>query len=101
MITSKQRSFLRSLGNELEPILTVGKGGLSETIVIQLEQALTARELVKGRVLPHNEWDPTEIATELATKTKAEVVQVIGRNILFYRAPAPGTPSKLNWFQEE
>ncbi len=95
MLTSKQRSRLRSLGNDLEPILTIGKGGITENSIEQLDQALTARELVKGRVLPHTVFDVNEIASELASKTKAELVQVIGRNILFFRAPKPGTPSKI------
>ncbi len=95
MLTSKQRSRLRSFGNDLEPILTIGKSGISQNTIAQLDEALTARELVKGRVLPHTVFDVNEIASELALQTMAEVVQVIGRNILFYRSPKPGTPSKL------
>jgi RNA-binding protein len=101
VLTSKQRSALRSLGNDLDPILTVGKGGVTDNLIEQLDQALTARELIKGRVLPHTAFDVAEVAAELAEKTAAEVVQVIGRNILFYRAPSSGAPSKLNWLQEE
>jgi RNA-binding protein len=95
LLTSKQRSKLRSLGNTLEPILTIGKGGITKNSITQLDEALTARELVKGRVLPHTIFDVNEIASELASQTMAEVVQVVGRNILFYRAPKPGTPSKI------
>ena len=100
MLTSKQRSKLRSLGNDLEPILTIGKSGVSQNTVEQLDQALSARELVKGRVLPHTVFDVNEVATELASKTMAEVVQVIGRNILFFRPPQSGVPSKIG-FQED
>lgn len=96
MLTGKQRSFLRAFGNDLEPILTVGKAGITENAVIQLDQALTAREIVKGRVLPHTEYEPDEIASKLASLTNCEVVQVIGRNILFYRPPQNGAPSKIN-----
>jgi RNA-binding protein len=101
VLTSKQRSVLRSLGNDLDPILTVGKSGITDNIIEQLDQALTARELIKGRVLPHTAFDVAEISTELAAKTAAEVVQVIGRNILFYRAPLMGAPSKLLDLQDE
>lgn len=94
MLTSKQRSMLRSIGNDLDPIITVGKSGITDNLIEQLDQALTARELVKGRVLPHTSFDTAEIATELADKTSAEVVQVIGRNVLFYRTPNDGA-SKL------
>ncbi len=83
------------MGNDLEPILTIGKSGLSHNTIEQLDEALTARELVKARVLPHTVFDVNEIASELALQAMAEVVQVIGRNILFYRPPKSGTPSKL------
>lgn len=51
MLTSKQRAYLRAQANALEPILHAGKGGISDTMVKQAEDALTARELIKGRVL--------------------------------------------------
>lgn len=64
---------------------------------MQLDEALEARELVKGRVLPHQEFDVKIIAEELAEKIGADIVQIIGRNILFYRAPQDGSPSKIDW----
>lgn len=87
MLNSKQRSRLRAYGNDLTPILTVGKGGMNENVVEQLDQALIARELVKARVLPHSGLDPREIAAALAERTQAEIIQVIGHNILFFRLP--------------
>jgi RNA-binding protein len=101
VLTSKQRSILRSMGNNLDPVLTVGKSGITDKVIEQLDQALTARELIKARVLPHTAFDVAEIAADLAAKTAAEVVQVIGRNILFYRTPPMGAPSKLTGLQEE
>ncbi|HEX3045905.1 MAG TPA: YhbY family RNA-binding protein [Bacillota bacterium] len=86
MLTSKERGYLRALGNKLEPILIIGKSGVTDQVEEQLDQALTARELVKGRVLPHTEFEVDEVAADLASRTQAEVVQVIGRNVLFYRA---------------
>ncbi len=97
MLTSKQRSFLRGLGNDMEPILIVGKAGITENVIEQLEQALVVRELVKGRVLPHTEFEAREVGEALAKHTGADLVQVIGRNMLFYRAPLPGKPSKIHW----
>jgi putative RNA-binding protein, YhbY family len=85
MLTGKQKRFLRSLGNEMEPILTIGKGGISGNVVAQADQALEARELFKGRVLPNCLEDPENIAKELSVKVRAEVAQVIGRNFLLYR----------------
>jgi RNA-binding protein len=86
MLTGKQKRYLRSLGNELEPILTIGKGGISENVVTQADQALEARELFKARVLPNCLEEPENIAKELAMQVNADVAQVIGRNFLLYRA---------------
>lgn len=97
MLTNKERNFLRALGNELGPIVMVGKGGLTDNIVEQLDQVLTTKELVKCRVLPNTESNPNEIAAALSLKTNSEVVQVVGRNMLIYRCPPLGKPSKLEW----
>lgn len=97
MLTSKQRSFLRSLGNEMEPILIVGKGGITEKVIEQLDQALLARELVKARILPHTDFNVKEYGLELASRTESEVVQTVGRNILFYRKPTNGNPRKITF----
>ncbi|MBQ1951086.1 MAG: YhbY family RNA-binding protein, partial [Clostridia bacterium] len=51
MLTSKQRAYLRGQANKLEAILHVGKGGISDTVIRQADDALTARELIKGKVL--------------------------------------------------
>ena len=99
MLTGKQRSFLRALGNEMDPILTIGKEGVKDNVIEELDQALTARELIKARVLPHTEYDPRAVAEEMATAINCEIVQVIGRNILFYRPTPPGVASKIPWDQ--
>lgn len=85
MLTSKQRAFLRSLGNELEPIIQVGKGGISDNLIQQVDDALEARELVKGRILKNAAEDVRDAAEYLAEATDAEVVQVIGNIFLLYR----------------
>lgn len=85
MLTGKQKRFLRSLGHELVPIVQLGKGGISENLVTQTESALEAREMIKCRVLNNCLVEPEEIGTELASRTGAELVQVIGRNFLLYR----------------
>ena len=86
MLTGKQKGYLRSMGNEMDPILQVGKGGIVETVVTQTDGALEARELIKCRVLQNNSEEPKAVAAELAEKTGAELVQVIGRNFLLFRA---------------
>ncbi len=90
-MTSKQRAYLRGLANSLEAIVHVGKGGMADTIVKQADDALTARELIKGRVLETAPETAREAAEALAAATGAEVVQVIGRAFVLYR-PSPDEP---------
>lgn len=85
MLTSKQRAFLRSLANEIDTIVMVGKGGMSDQIVRQADDALTARELIKGKVLETAELSPREAAELIAAATKCDVVQVIGSKFVLYR----------------
>lgn len=88
MLTSKQRAFLRSQANQMETIFQVGKGGVGETLVEQVKDALNARELIKLRVLENSLLTAREAATDLAEQTGADVVQVIGtRFVLFKRNP--------------
>ena len=85
MITSKQRAVLRGLANPMETILQVGKGGIVDATVKQVDDALTARELIKLRVLESALLDPREAAADIAAHCNAEVVQVIGSRFVLYR----------------
>lgn len=85
MLTGKQKRFLRAMGNEIEPIIQVGKGGVNDNVVRQVDEALEARELIKVRVLQNCLEEPKGVGEVLAEETKAELVQVIGRNMLLYR----------------
>lgn len=85
MLTGKQKRYLRAMGTELTPIIQVGKAGVIEPLAKQLEEALEARELVKVRVITNAPVEPEEFAQALADSAGAELVQIIGRNILFYR----------------
>ncbi len=85
MLTSKQRAFLRSLANEIDTIVYVGKGGMSEQIIKQADDALTARELIKGKVLDTADISPREAAEHIAAATGCDVVQVIGSKFVLYR----------------
>ena len=85
MLTSKQRAYLRSLANSIDTIIMVGKSGMSAELVKQADDALTARELIKGRALETAPLSPREAAEELAKETDSEVVQVIGTRFVLYR----------------
>ena len=84
-LTSKQRAQLRGLANSIDTIVQVGKDGIGENLLKQVNDALEARELIKGRVLESAMLTPREAAEELAGKARAEVVQVIGTKFVLYR----------------
>lgn len=85
ILTSKQRAFLRSLAMNEDTILMVGKGGMSAQIIKQADDALKARELIKGKVLETAGVSSREIAEQLALETGSEVVQVIGAKFVLFR----------------
>ena len=84
-LTIKQRAQLRSLANSIDTIVHVGKDGLGENLVKQADDALEARELIKGKVLENSMLTAREAAEELAVATRSEVVQVIGTKFVLYR----------------
>lgn len=84
-LRGKQKRFLRAMGVNMDPILTIGKDGVSENTIVQADGALGARELIKGRVLQTAPEEPAAVAAEIAERTGAELVQVVGRNFLLYR----------------
>ena len=84
-LTSKQRAQLRGLANSLDTILHVGKDGISDNLVKQANDALEARELIKGRVLENYMLTAREACEQLAKLTRSESVQVIGSKFVLYR----------------
>ncbi len=84
-MTSKQRSKLKSIAANLQPITQIGKGGISENLIKSLSDALEARELIKVSILETAEDDAGNIAQNVADLLDAEVVAVIGRKAIFYR----------------
>ena len=84
-LTSKQRAQLRGLANNIDTILIVGKDGIGDNLVKQANDALEARELIKGKVLENSMLTAREAAEDLAKATRSEVVQVIGTKFVLYR----------------
>jgi RNA-binding protein len=85
MITSKQRSYLRSLGNGIESIFHIGKEGINEGFLKQVDDALEARELIKINVLRNSLIDAREACNEICDALGCEPVQVIGNRFIIYR----------------
>lgn len=84
-MTSKQRAYLRALSNKLDAIFQVGKNGLNENLIKQVDDALEARELIKLSVLETAPDENYSIANELASKTTSILVQIVGNKITLYR----------------
>ena len=85
MLTGKQRAYLRSLANSLDPVFQVGKGGVTEEMCLQISNCLEARELIKVRILENSGYTAREAADEIAVKTEADVVAVVGMRFVLYR----------------
>ncbi len=88
MLTSKQRAQLRSMASTMDTIMQIGKGGISDTLVATVSDALEARELIKMKVLENCDLGVRGAAEELAARTGAEVVSVIGTKCILYRESA-------------
>lgn len=84
-MTSKQRAHLRSLASKIDAIFQVGKNGLNENLIKQLDDALEARELIKITVLENSPDTVREAAEEIAGNINAEVIQVMGNKITLFR----------------
>src|SRR5262245_20880661 len=87
----KQRRFLRSLGHHLDPVVQIGKYGVTEEVTAAVEEALARHELIKVRCGSECPLDRDEVGSSLATALTAEVVQKLGRTLLLYR-PDPDHP---------
>ncbi|MFC4320855.1 ribosome assembly RNA-binding protein YhbY [Litchfieldia salsa] len=85
MLTGKQKRYLRSKAHHLDPIFQVGKGGVNENMIKQIDDVLEARELIKVSVLQNCEEDRDTVAESLTKGAKAELVQVIGNTIVLYK----------------
>ena len=85
MLTSKERAELRSQATALDTTLMVGKGGVTESVIAEADNQLTARELVKGKVLEGAMMTPREVCDEICEATGADGVAVIGTKFVIYR----------------
>lgn len=84
-LTSKQRAQLKGLAMTQDTIVQIGKGGIGENTVVEVNNALAARELIKGRVLENSLLSAREAAEELASLCSAEVVQTIGSKFVLFK----------------
>ena len=85
MLTSKQRAEYRAQANTLETTLMVGKDGVTDAVVAEAEKLLTARELVKGKVLETALMSAREVSDELCEATGADGISCVGNKFVIYR----------------
>lgn len=94
-LTSKQRAQLRGMASTMDTIVHVGKDGIGDNLIKQVDDALAARELIKGRVLENSMYTAREAAEELAVTARCEVVQVIGSKFVLYRQQSDKSKRKI------
>ncbi|HEY8805484.1 MAG TPA: ribosome assembly RNA-binding protein YhbY [Clostridium sp.] len=85
MITSKQRSYLRTLANPLQPLFQVGKAGIEENFLKQLDAALESREIIKIKILNNSGITAREASDIICEAIGAEGVQTIGSKCVLYK----------------
>ena len=84
-LSGKQRRYLRGLGHNLEPIVQIGKLGLTDAVTAAVDAALDEHELIKVRIGTECPDDRHDVAERLAPAVKSEVAQVLGRTLLLWR----------------
>lgn len=85
MLTSKQRAYLRGLASTEDDVAQVGKDGLNDACIEGIKKVLSARELIKIKVLPNCDYSAREVADMLQEKLSTEVVGVVGYKIILYK----------------
>lgn len=85
MITTKQRSSLRALANDIKPVMQIGKGGVTESLLKQAQEHLFAQELIKVKILQNADLSAKEIGGDFANKLDAEIVSAIGNVLTIYK----------------
>lgn len=85
MLSGKQKRFLRAKAHHLKPIFQVGKNGVTDNMIEQLIDVLEKRELIKVTILQNCLEDKNDIANDISKETSADIVQIIGNNIVLYK----------------
>jgi RNA-binding protein len=97
-LRGKQKRYLRSQAHHLQPIFQIGKGGLNAAMIVQIEEALEKRELIKVTLLQNTDEIAEEVAHVLEAETHCDIVQIIGRVLVLFK---PSTKEKYQKISKE
>ncbi|WP_086351070.1 ribosome assembly RNA-binding protein YhbY [Candidatus Enterococcus clewellii] len=97
-LRGKQKRYLRSQAHHLQPIFQIGKGGLNDEMIVQVNEALEKRELIKVSLLQNTEEVAEDVAVVIERKTGCNVVQVIGRVLVLFK---PSSKEKYQKYSKE
>ena len=96
MINNKEKKYLKKIAQKEKAIFQIGKNGLNDELIKQVDQALEKRELVKLNILQNSSAEVDQAAEELATGLRAEIVQTIGKTLVLYRPSQEAKNQKLS-----
>jgi len=95
-LSNADKKQYRAIGHQLKPVITIAEKGLSESVLLELERALSDHELIKVKIVAADKPEKAELADEIAREAKAEVVQSIGHMLLLFRAAKKPNPRLSN-----
>lgn len=95
-LSNADKKQYRAIGHQLKPVITIAEKGLSESVLLELERALSDHELIKVKIVVADKTAKAELADEIAREAKAEVVQSIGHMLLLFRAAKKPNPRLSN-----
>jgi len=95
-LRGKQKRYLRSEAHHLTPIFQIGKGGLNDALIVQIEEALEKRELIKVSLLQNTDELAEDVAAVLEEKINCDVVQIIGRVLVVFKPSSKEKYQKIS-----
>lgn len=95
LLTGKQKRHLRALGHHLDPVVQIGKNGITEALVAQLAEAITRHELIKVKLLPECPIERDQAGEEVANAIGAELAQTLGKTLLLWKRNPQATRVEL------
>ncbi len=94
--SSADKKYLRALGHQLKPVVTVAGNGLTENVITEVNRALSDHELIKIKLAVGDREAKKTVITDLCTQTKSQLIQSIGHMILLFRKADKPNPKLSN-----